>query len=175
MIIQDTVKVQGFLEIRYGEAFNVKANDNGEICDWDFKQTELCKKQNKICLAGWQFANSYGWNNIGVVIAIGNGMTSGADAPKDTDVKLKSELFNGRFICVDSKARIQNNLIIMSALWARGQGYINQVTEWGLFANLRGQNLTTKDSGNLISRIALNFTRGATQDVELNWIINFNT
>lgn len=175
MIITENIPVKGFLNIKRGRAERIQYDELGNIIEWDFRASKEETNQNKICYGGWQFANSYGWNNIGAIIAIGNGSVTGGNVPASTNTSLNSELSNARFICPDSKSRLQDNIVTISALWARGQGYTGSVTEWGLFTNLKGQNLTTINSGYLVSRIAYAFTRGSTEDVEINWIITMNT
>jgi hypothetical protein len=171
---KEDLLIRGFLNIKKGRIENLQYDELGNIIDWDFRVSKEETKENKICYNGWQFANSYGWNNIGAIIAIGNGAVTGGDIPASTNTKLVNELNSARFICPDSKSRVQENIITVSAIWARGQGYTGGVTEWGLFTNLKGQNLTTINSGYMVSRIAHSFTRGTTEDVEINWIITIN-
>ena len=165
MILKEKTKSKGVLILRRGEAVNIKKDS------WEFNAVNQESVNNTICYNGWQFVNSQGWNNVGAVIALGNGTSP---VPNSADTKLDSELINSRFTCPDTKSRVDGNIITLSALWARGQGYTGNVTEWGIFVNLRGQNLNTTNTGYLVSRVAYSFTRGSTEDVEINWVITIN-
>ena len=171
--IENDIQVKGKLLAIEGEASNIVFNSSGQPIDWEFKEEEiLFEKSNKICWDGLQFVNSRGWD-VPVVIAIGNGLVDGVDAPTNNDTKLKNELVNGRVeVRGDGKSRCHDNQIILSALWQRGQGYMGEVTEWGLFANEKGYPLAGKDVGYLYSRLAQPFQRSSSnKDVQLLWII----
>ena len=174
MKILEKLKPEGMLLVRTGTAKGLIYGENGEIINWHF-EPESCKAfKNQICYTGWEFVNSKGWDNLGLCIALGTGSTSDGNTPKTTDTKLNNELSSARFIIPSAKGRVRNNTIMLSTLWNRGQGYTGQITEWGLFANLLGNNLQTPNTGYLVSRIAQTYTRTATDDVELTWVISYS-
>ena len=171
--IGSEIGLVGKLYALEGEASEIVYNEARSPIDWEFKNEKiLFEKNNKICWDGLQFLNSRGWD-VPVVIAIGNGLTDGADAPANSDTKLKNELTNGRFeVRGDGKSRCINNQVVLSALWQRGQGYMGEITEWGIFANEKGYPLAGKDVGYMYSRLAQPFQRSSSnKDVQLLWII----
>lgn len=174
---EEKINTRGFLLIREGELeiekYKIDKFGNKVPEEWTLHGAkDLSFKENKIAFKGWQFVKSKGWD-IALAIAVGNGSTSGGDAPANTDTQLKAEFTNGRFICPGSgDSRVNLNQVALYALWPRAQGTNSPITEWGLFGTERGSPILNKDSGLLISRIAYNFTRtNSTKDVEITWLI----
>lgn len=170
---RDQISYKGFLSIREGEATDIQHDEEGNIKAWNLNcERELPQKENKICWTGWQFVNSKGWS-VSASIAIGNGLVSGADAPANSNTKLKTELDNGRFLCLgDGDSRVKSNTISLFSFWPKGQGYSGPVTEWGIFVTNQGFPIFNKDTGYLVSRIAYPFQKtNASKDVEILWVI----
>ena len=174
IIIQkkDNINFQEGLTIRTGKAFNIVKDRHGKPVNWEFEQENSTNKKNVICTAGINFIFTRNWG-VPMSIVVGNGSTSGANAPAITDTTITGELANGRFgVRGDANSRVRNGTITLSALWPRGQTFTGDITNFGIFAVETGNNATQYNSGFLVARAAQAFTRtDVTKDVELVWVI----
>jgi hypothetical protein len=172
--LNEKIHVQGFLNIQEGFAYDIEKDENGNLIDWKFDcKNNLGWNQNKICFPGYSFVLSKGWG-VAAVIGVGNGLVTGGNAPANTNTQLNSEITNGRFAIPDSRdgiSRVNNGVITLQTLWPRGQGYVGNITEWGIFVTNQGGNLQAPNTGYLVSRIAQSYTRTAGNDLYLTWVI----
>ena len=154
--MKDLSFIKGELNIREGRAYNQKRdNKTGEIIDWDFKVDNIIKGNNVICLNGLNFLLKRNWG-LPMAIAIGNGLAT----PSNTDTKLSNELSTGRFgVRGNAFTRVSQNVITLSALWNRANVISTEITEWGLFVNEQGTNVSATNSGYLLARKAQTYTK----------------
>ncbi len=171
--MKDLSFIKGELTIREGRAFNQTIdNKTGEIIDWQFKADHEIKGKNTICLSGLTFLLKRNWG-LPMAIAIGNGLATGAGTPSNEDTKLNNEFDTGRFgVRGNAFTRVSSNVITLSALWNRANVISTEITEWGLFINEQGTNVSAKNSGYLLARKAQEYTKtDIAKDIELVWII----
>lgn len=172
---EDKFKAVGKLSLYKGKAYDIKKDNFGNIINYKFEREGLIEEKNNVLCNGFftLFGNSW---NLPCVIAIGNGDNGSTDpgnAPQQSDELLNSELTNGRFPCVSLENRFDTNtgVATFNSLYPRN-AYSGQVTEWGLFAGSLGSvSINSKDSGFLVARIAEDFTKTATEDVDVVWTI----
>lgn len=174
MDIKDKITISGRLYIKEGRALNQRIDNNGNLIDWNFIGESVSEGQNVICTVGLNFILARDWG-LPMAIAIGNGSTTGANIPASTDTSLNSELDNARFgVRGNAKSRVKDGIVSLSALWSRGQAYSGTVTEFGLFINEEGTQVSGRNTGFMLARKALEYQKSdSTQDVELLWIIKF--
>lgn len=173
-MLEDNMLIEGRILLREGKARNVQVDEKGNVIDWQFyasKEIDLGK--NVICKAGMDFILSRSWG-IPMVIAVGNGLVTGANAPVRTDTQLQAELENARFgVRGNALTRFQEGTATLSALWNRGQGYGGAVTEWGLFCAEDNFPIQGKNTGFLTARRASAYSKNVSSDVEIVWVIKY--